>query len=177
MLGPPPLRAPHPTPSGHPTKKKCGQMRSGQIRSTKIGQMRPGKFGQMWSWPNAVWPNKDGQIRFGQMRPRPDDPPEIDPRLSRMSTSCPPVDLRETPNNSGASQPDVSQNVTVAQCVVPNGKVVRGTQTCRWGKVLCYDDCQVVTSSGPQSLNLSRYIWSPPAQCRGRKAATLRRPH
>ena len=35
---PPPLRAPTPPA---PTKNKIGQMRSGQIRSTKIGQIRP----------------------------------------------------------------------------------------------------------------------------------------
>ena len=53
-----------PTPGPH-QKQKIGQMRSGQIRSTKIGQIRPNKdgqmrpitFGQMWYWPNSVWPN------------------------------------------------------------------------------------------------------------------------
>ena len=56
-FGPPPFRA--------RTKKKIGQMRSGKIRSTKIGQTRPNEvgriwpvnFGQMWYWPNSVWPN------------------------------------------------------------------------------------------------------------------------
>ncbi len=46
--GPPPLRAPTPPgPLPAPTKNKIGQMRSGQIRSTKIGQIRPNKDGQM----------------------------------------------------------------------------------------------------------------------------------
>ena len=53
FCGPPPFGPP---PPSAPTKNKIGQMRSGQIQSTKIGQIRP---------------NKDGQIRFGQIRPRP----------------------------------------------------------------------------------------------------------
>ena len=71
--GPPTLRAPNPSgphPSGPPTlraptKNKIGQIRFGQIWSTKIGQirpnmdgqMRPVNFGQMWYWTNSVWPN------------------------------------------------------------------------------------------------------------------------
>ena len=69
LFGPQPFRAP--TPSGHPfgpslfralTKiKKNGQMRFGEIRSTKIGpirpnidgQLRPVNFGQMWYWLNV----------------------------------------------------------------------------------------------------------------------------
>ena len=39
------------------------------------------KIGQMWSWPNAVWPNKDGQIRFGQMRSRPNNVRAVLPPL------------------------------------------------------------------------------------------------
>ena len=65
-----PLRAP---PLRAPTKNKIGQMRSGQIRSTKIGQIRPNKdgqmrpvnFGQMWYWPSVVLAKCD-QIRMAK---------------------------------------------------------------------------------------------------------------
>ena len=84
FTGPPTLRPPPcgpppfgpatlwaPTPSGPHQKQKIGQMRSGQIRSTKIGQIRPNKVGQMRPvnfWPNVVL----AKIRFGQMRPNKD---------------------------------------------------------------------------------------------------------
>ena len=63
-FGQPHLRAPtsgphHPTrPPPNPptpTKKKFGQMRSGQIPN-KNGQIRPKNFGQMWYWSNSDWP-------------------------------------------------------------------------------------------------------------------------
>ena len=74
-FGPPPLRLPTPSGPHHPTrppshqKQKIGQMRSGQIRSTKIGQIRPNMVGQMRQLTLAKC--GIGQIRFGQIRPRP----------------------------------------------------------------------------------------------------------
>ena len=44
--GPNPFGPPH-----HPTHRPTTPPK------TKIGQMRPVKFGQMWYWPNSVWPN------------------------------------------------------------------------------------------------------------------------
>ena len=49
---PPPVGPP---PSGPSPKQQIGQMRSGQIPSTKIGQIRPNKDGQMR--PSQLWPN------------------------------------------------------------------------------------------------------------------------
>ena len=56
--------APHPsapTPPG-PHQNKIGEMlvwstKIGQIRQNKDGHMQPVNFGQMWYWPNSVWPN------------------------------------------------------------------------------------------------------------------------
>ena len=81
--GHPPLRAPHPfkppppDPPTIPPKTKIGQMRSGQIRSTelaKFGQIRLAKCGQLTLAKCGIGQmriNKDGQNRFGQIRPRP----------------------------------------------------------------------------------------------------------
>ena len=69
-FGPPPFGAPlfrgsgPPTPPGPHQKQNwpnavwpIRSIKIGQIRPNKDGQMRPVNFGQMWCWPNQVWPN------------------------------------------------------------------------------------------------------------------------